>query len=102
MTFIDGGVSAPQGFTANGVRAGIKPGLTKNDTALIYSEKPCTAAGVFTRNRVQAECVKLTRRHVSDGSAQAVIANSGNANACTGRAAVQADYRRAGAGLAGI
>ncbi len=95
MTFIDGGVSAPQGFTANGVRAGIKPGLTKNDTALIYSEKPCTAAGVFTRNRVQAECVKLTRRHVSDGSAQAVIANSGNANACTGTQGAQAALRMA-------
>ena len=52
MQFIDGGVTAPQGFTANGMLCGIKAGRTKNDTALIYSEKPCSAAGMFTQNRV--------------------------------------------------
>ncbi|HAK68997.1 MAG TPA: arginine biosynthesis protein ArgJ [Treponema sp.] len=84
MQFIDGGVTAPIGFTANGMLCGIKKGRTKNDTALIFSEKPCTAAGLFTRNRVKAESVKLTQRHISNGVMQAVIANSGNANACTG------------------
>ena len=94
MNFIDGGVAAPQGFTTNGLCAGIKAGRTKPDTALIFSERPCAAAGVFTKNRVQAECVKLSRRHVADGSAQAVIVNSGNANACTGEQGAQAALRR--------
>lgn len=84
MQFIDGGVTAPVGFTANGMLCGIKAGRTKNDTALIYSEKPCAAAGVFTQNRVKAESVKLTKKNIANGVAQAVIANSGNANACTG------------------
>lgn len=95
MNFIDGGVAAPQGFTTNGLCAGIKAGRTKPDTALIFSERPCAAAGVFTKNRVQAECVKLSRRHVADGSAQAVIVNSGNANACTGEQGAQAALRMA-------
>ena len=82
MQFIDGGVTAPLGFTANGMLCGIKAGRTKNDTALIYSEKPCAAAGVFTQNRVKAESVKLTKKNIANGVAQAVIANSGNANAC--------------------
>ena len=85
MQFIDGGVCAPAGFTANGVLSGIKVGRTKEDTALIYSEKPCTCAGVFTKNRVQAEPVKLTQSRTSRGKARAIIANSGNANACTGK-----------------
>lgn len=95
MHFIDGGVAAPQGFTTNGLCVGIKAGRTKPDTALIFSERPCAAAGVFTKNRVQAECVKLSRRHVADGSAQAVIVNSGNANACTGEQGAQAALRMA-------
>ncbi len=84
FNFIDGGVASPIGFTANGVLNHIKPSRTTNDTALIYSEKICNAAGVFTQNRVKAECVKLTKTHIANGKAQAVIANSGNANACTG------------------
>ena len=95
MTFIDGGVTAPLGFTANGIRCGIKPGRTTNDTALVYSERPCAAAGMFTQNRVKAECVKLTERHLADGTAQAIIANSGNANACTGRQGASAALRMA-------
>ena len=85
FSFIDGGVTAAQGFTANGVLNKIKSSRTTNDTALIFSEKVCNAAGVFTQNRVKAECVKLTRDHIANGKAQAVIANSGNANACTGK-----------------
>lgn len=84
MQFIDGGVTAPKGFYANGMLCGIKAGRTKEDTALIVSEKPCTAAGVFTQNKVKAEPVKLSKMRVSRHRAQAVIANSGNANACTG------------------
>ena len=84
MTFIEGGVCAPQGFTANGICCGIKKGRTKNDIAVIESEVPASAAAVFTKNLVKAEPVKLTKKHLSNGIAQAVIANAGNANACTG------------------
>jgi glutamate N-acetyltransferase/amino-acid N-acetyltransferase len=95
MQFIDGGVTAPLGFTANGMLCGIKAGRTKNDTALIFSEKLCTVAGVFTKNRVQAESVKRTRANIENGVAQAVIANSGIANACTGSQGAQAALRMA-------
>ena len=84
MKFIDGGVCAPQGFTANGMRVGIKESRKINDFALIYSEVPCTAAGVFTQNRVKSESVKITQKHIADGRAQAAIEISGNANTCTG------------------
>lgn len=84
MIFVEGGVCAPTGFTANGILCGIKKGRTKNDIALIESEVPCAAAAVFTKNLVKAEPVKLTKKNVADGRAQAVVANSGNANACTG------------------
>ena len=84
MQFIDGGVTAPTGFTANSVLSGIKKSRTKDDTALIFSEKICNVAGVFTQNVVKAEPVKLTKLRVNRRRAQAIIANSGNANACTG------------------
>ena len=84
IKFIDGGVCAPTGFTANGILTHIKASRTKNDTALIFSEKPCNAAGVFTQNKVKAESVKLSKKHLADGKAQALIAISGNANCCTG------------------
>lgn len=84
MQFIEGGICAPLGFTASGMKCGIKPNNPKNDTALIFSEKICNVAGVFTQNRVKAECVKLSKKNIANGKAQAVIVNSGNANACTG------------------
>ncbi|MBR0030758.1 MAG: bifunctional glutamate N-acetyltransferase/amino-acid acetyltransferase ArgJ [Treponema sp.] len=84
FTFVDGGVTAPAGFSANGILNSIKASRKTNDTALIFSEKRCAAAGVFTQNRVKAECVKLDKNHIKNGTAQAIIANSGNANACTG------------------
>lgn len=82
--FISGGVCAAEGFTASGVLNKIKENRTTYDTALIFSECKCNAAGVFTQNRVKAECVKFTKAQLADGKAQAVIMNSGNANACTG------------------
>ncbi|MBQ3801027.1 MAG: bifunctional glutamate N-acetyltransferase/amino-acid acetyltransferase ArgJ [Treponema sp.] len=102
MQFIDGGVTAPLGFTANGMLCGIKAGRTKNDVALVYSEKPCTAAAMFTQNRVKAESVKLTRRNLADGKAQAMIANSGNANACTGEQGAKAAFRMAQAAASAL
>ena len=78
MKYIEGGVTAPVGFTANGVLSGIKSGRTKPDTALILSDTLCTAAGVFTQNRVQAEPVKLTRSHIADGTARPHCGNRGS------------------------
>jgi len=71
------------GFQAAGLAAGIKKNQ-EPDLGLIYTRQPAVAAGVFTRNRVQAAPVRLTRDHLADGSAMAVIVNSGNANCCTG------------------
>jgi glutamate N-acetyltransferase/amino-acid N-acetyltransferase len=95
MTFIEGGVTAPLGFTANAVRAGIKASRKTEDTALIFSDVPCAAAGIFTQNRVRAEPVKLSAQHLSNARAQAVIANAGNANACTGKQGMDAALRTA-------
>lgn len=79
---ISGGVTAAQGFSAGAVRCGIKASSPKNDTAIIYSEVPCTAAAVYTKNRVQAAPIQVTREHLKNQTAQAIIVNSGNANAC--------------------
>lgn len=92
MKIIEGGVTAPQGFLAQGVAAEIKR-KDKKDVAIIYSPKLCNAAVVSTTNRVRAACVDLTREHLQDGKAQAVVVNSGNANACTGERGM-ADARR--------
>lgn len=81
--FIDGTVTSPLGFTAQGVCASIKPSnTTKRDLALIYCEKPCTAAAVYTRNLVKSSTIQVTKKHLANGIAQAVIVNSGNANTC--------------------
>lgn len=79
---LPGGVTAPRGFLAAGVAAGIKDG--KKDLALVLSEQQAAAAGVFTTNKVQAAPVQLTARHLQHGQARAVVVNSGNANACNG------------------
>ncbi len=101
MTFVGGGVCAAKGFLAGGVHCGIsrkalaeKPedptmqanlpeeGKKKNDLAMIYAEKPCSAAAMYTTNKVQGAPIAVTRRHLKDGMAQAVIVNSVNANTC--------------------
>ena len=81
--FFDGGVTAPQGFTAQGICAGIKPSnKTKRDLALIYCDTLCNAAAVFTKNLVKSDTITVTKAHLKNGKAQAVIVNSGNANTC--------------------
>ena len=104
IKFIEGGVCAPQGFTANGMRVGIKASRKINDTALVYSDVPCNAAGVFTQNRVQSESVKLAKKFIADGKAQAAIEISGNANTCTGAQGAENALRmaKAAAGALGI
>ncbi len=80
--FIDGSVTAAKGFTASGVHCGIRKNKTKRDIGLIFCEKKCTAAAVYTTNLVQSSPITITKQNLSDGYAQAVIANSGNANTC--------------------
>lgn len=77
-------VLGPKGFLAAGIAAGIKTVSGVKDLALVYSQIPACVAGLFTNNRVKAAPVLLTRRRVSKGLCQALIVNSGNANACNG------------------
>ena len=79
----DGGVTAPMGFSAAGVSAGIKSG-GELDLGLLYSQVRCAAAGVYTTNQLKGESLQVSMEHLRDGYAQAVVVNSGNANACTG------------------
>ena len=79
---INGGVCAAQGFSANGVLCGIRKNRTKRDLALIYSDTPASAAAVYTKNLVKGAPLTVTKNNISDGKAQAVICNSGNANTC--------------------
>jgi glutamate N-acetyltransferase / amino-acid N-acetyltransferase len=86
---VKGGITAPQGYLAAGVSAGIKKkGL---DLAVIFSPQPASAAGVFTLNRVQAAPVQLSKEHLKAmrGRARAILINSGCANACTGERGMQ-------------
>ncbi len=82
MKTIEGGVCAAKGFTAAGVHCGIRKGKSKKDLSLIYSEKKAAAAAVYTTNLVKGAPLSVTKKHIADGYAQAVICNSGNANTC--------------------
>lgn len=82
MEIINGGVCAAKGFLANGIHAGIRKNKSKKDLALIYSEKKATCAAVYTTNKVKGAPLTVTKNNISDGYAQAVICNSGNANTC--------------------
>ena len=81
-TTINGSVTAAKGFTASGIHCGIRKNKTKRDIALIFCEKKCTAAAVYTTNLVKSSPIYVTRNNLADGTAQAVICNSGNANTC--------------------
>ena len=82
MKMIEGGVTAAQGFVAGGVHCGIRKNKSKPDLAMIYSEKPCAAAAVYTQNLVKGAPILVTKKNIENGRAQAVICNSGNANTC--------------------
>ncbi|MEG1849281.1 MAG: bifunctional ornithine acetyltransferase/N-acetylglutamate synthase, partial [Oscillospiraceae bacterium] len=75
----EGGVTAAKGFLASGVHCGVKPSspLTKKDLALIYSPSRCTAACVYTRNQVKGSPILVTQQHVANGTAHAILCNSG-------------------------
>ena len=91
---IEGGVTAARGFVAAGASCGIKPSGNP-DLALVSSHEPAAVAGVFTTNKVKAAPVMFCQPRVARGRAQAVIVNSGNANACTGAAGMRATERMA-------
>ena len=82
IKIIEGGVCAAKGFKASGVHCGIRKNRTKKDLALIYSEQNASAAAVYTTNLVKGAPLTVTKNHIADGKAQAVICNSGNANTC--------------------
>ena len=82
MKLIEGGVCAAKGFTANGIHCGIRKNHSKKDLALILSSVPASAAAVYTTNLVKGAPLTVTKNHISNGIAQAVICNSGNANTC--------------------
>ena len=82
MKIIDGGVCAPKGFKASGIYCGIRKNRTKKDLALIYSQVPATTSAVYTTNLVKGAPLIVTKNHIENGIAQAVICNSGNANTC--------------------
>ena len=82
MKLITGGVCAAKGFSASGVHCGIRKNRVKKDLSLVYSETRATAAAVYTTNLVKGAPLTVTKNHIADGFAQAIICNSGNANTC--------------------
>jgi len=84
IKYIDGGVTAPSGFLASGIHCGLKKSSLQKDLALIYSEVPAAAAGMYTKNKVKGAPIYITKEHLTNKKAQAIIINSGNANTCNG------------------
>ncbi len=82
MQLIKGGVCAAKGFVANGIHCGIRKNTTKADLALVYSQVPANAAAIYTTNLVKGAPLLVTKAHLANGKAQAIICNSGNANTC--------------------
>ncbi len=95
MRDIDGGITAPMGFRAGTAECGIKYS-NRPDIAVIVSDVPANCAGVFTTNRIKAAPVLVSRERVLQGTARAIVANSGNANACTGEDGIEAAIAMAG------
>ncbi len=79
---LNGGVTSPKGFKANGIHCGIRKNKAKKDFMLIVSEKECDAAAVYTKNLVYGAPITVTRKNLENGKAKAVICNSGIANTC--------------------
>ncbi len=79
---IEGGICAAKGFTANGIHCGIRKNRSKRDLSLILSAAPAATAAVYTKNLVKGAPLTVTKEHIADGYARAVICNSGNANTC--------------------
>ena len=100
---IGGGITAPKGFRASAVCSGIKEGpLDKDDLGLVISDFPAVAAATFTSNKIKAAPVRVSADHLRAGDTRAIIANSGNANACTGSTGIQNAKRMARGDHAGF
>lgn len=82
MKWVTGGVCAPKGFKAAGIHCGVRKNKTKKDVTLIYSEVIANAASTYTQNKVQGAPIQVTKEHLMNGKAQAILCNSGNANTC--------------------
>ena len=82
MKIVEGGVCAAQGFKAGGIHCGIRKNKSKRDLSMIVSTVPAHAAAVYTTNLVKGAPLLVTKEHLSDGCAQAILCNSGNANTC--------------------
>ena len=80
--FIDGGICAPIGFKAAGVHCGIRKNKSKRDLAMVCCDKLCNTAAIYTTNKVKGATLKVTKNNISNGKAQAMIMNRGNANTC--------------------
>jgi glutamate N-acetyltransferase/amino-acid N-acetyltransferase len=79
---VEGGVTYPKGFKASGIHCGLRKNKTKKDLALIVADNLCSAAAIYTTNKVYGAPINVCREHLKDGKARAVIVNSGNANTC--------------------
>lgn len=93
MKIIKGGITEPKGFLASGIHSGLKKRKEKLDLALIYSEENCNAAAVYTKNIVKGNPIVVTKDHLRDGKAQAIVINSGNANTCSGNDGLDKAYK---------
>ena len=82
---ISGNIIAPKGFKVGSVHCGLKRSSKNHDIGIIFSEQPCKAAALFTTNQIVAAPIKYSKAVVQNGSARAIVVNSGNANACTGK-----------------
>lgn len=81
-TFLSGGVTAAKGFSAAGIHCGIRKNRSKKDLALIVSDRPASAAAVYTRNLVKGAPIAVTAAHIANGNARGIVCNSGIANTC--------------------
>ena len=97
MEIIKGGVTAAKGFTASGMHVGLRRNVEKKDIALVYSDTMCNAAAVFTQNKIKANPIYVTSKHIQDGKAQAIIINSANANTFNGKEGLEHAFRMADA-----
>ena len=77
-------ITSPIGFKASGIHCGLKKSLLKKDLALIYSDVVANCYGVYTKNKVKGAPLIVTKQHLANKKAQAIIINSGNANTCNG------------------
>ena len=82
LTPVEGGVCAPKGFSAAGVHCGIRRNHSKPDLAILKADVRCAGAACYTTNKVYGAPITVDREHLSDGCAQAIVVNSGNANTC--------------------